>query len=75
MKHCSRLLSHVVPMQSCAPGEADTSKACTVREAALCEGDSAIHAEIDGQRLRASFSMHTHGDQQASVQFLSPSNR
>ena len=54
-------------MQSSAPGDADSSKAHVIREAALCEEDNSISAEIEGHQLRASFSIHTHGDQQASL--------
>ncbi|CAL5220654.1 g2699 [Coccomyxa viridis] len=53
-----------IHVQGCAPGEAHSSKACTVRGGALRAEDSSISAEIDGQRLCASFSVHTHGDQQ-----------
>ena len=56
-------------MQSSALRDADNSKAHPVRKAALSEKDSSISAEIEGQQLRASFSVHTQGDQQASLCF------
>lgn len=60
-------LSQVMSMQSSATGDADSRKAHVIREAALCEEDNSISAEIEGHRLSASISVHTHGDQQASV--------
>ena len=56
-------------MQSSAPQDADSSKAHLVREAALSEEDNSISAEIEGQQLRADFSIHTQGNQQASLCF------
>ena len=56
----------VILMQRSPPGEVESGKARLVRGAALCEGDDSISAEIDGQRFRASLSIHTHGNQQAN---------
>ena len=53
-------------MQSINAGEAASSQECMVRGALLHKEHSAVSAEIDGQRLSASYSLHDQGDQQVT---------
>ena len=47
-------------------GGDDGAEGCIVRDAALGSHGSSITAEVDGQRLSADLSVHTHADQQVS---------
>ena len=47
-------------------GEPASSQECMVRGASLCKDHSGVSAEIDGQRLNASYSLHDQGDQQVT---------
>ena len=54
----------VICAQSMTAGETASSQECMVRGALLQIEHSAVSAEIDGQRLSASYSLHDQGDQQ-----------
>ncbi|CAK0783426.1 hypothetical protein CVIRNUC_006625 [Coccomyxa viridis] len=53
-----------IALKSISAGEAASSQECMVRGASLRKEHSAVSAEIDGQRLNASYSLHDQGDQQ-----------
>ena len=57
----------VTCVQSIIAGEAASSQECMVRGAALHKEHSDVSAEIDGQRLNASYSLHDQGDEQVSL--------
>lgn len=46
------------------PGEGDSAESLLVCGAALHSEDSSVSAEINGQRLSATYSLHCHADQQ-----------
>lgn len=56
----------VICVQSISAGEAASSQECMVRGASLRKEHSAVSAEIDGQRLNASYSLHDQGNQQVT---------
>ena len=53
-------------MQSMVMEDSASSQKCMVRSALLRKEQSAVSAEIDGQRLSASYSLHDQGDQQVT---------